>query len=162
HSVYQTDQPAPRHGPKDGQALLEDGRRLPRHPEAPQLWLQRAGGQAFEWAELPLLSALAEPRPQLRLPAPGRSRATPPRHDHAHLPDRDPGQRLRGRPPLPPRSPPARQHPDGRADLLMATRAPSVDQIAIISAFTLSCVAILIYLWATFGGSIPLKPNSYE
>jgi phospholipid/cholesterol/gamma-HCH transport system substrate-binding protein len=44
----------------------------------------------------------------------------------------------------------------------MATKAPSIGQIAVITAFTLSCVAILIYLWVTFGGSIPLKPTGYE
>jgi phospholipid/cholesterol/gamma-HCH transport system substrate-binding protein len=44
----------------------------------------------------------------------------------------------------------------------MATRAPSVGQIAIIAAFSLSCVGILIYLWVTFGGSIPLAPTGYE
>jgi phospholipid/cholesterol/gamma-HCH transport system substrate-binding protein len=44
----------------------------------------------------------------------------------------------------------------------MATKAPSTGQLAVIAGFTLSCVAILIYLWATFGGAIPLKPNSYE
>jgi phospholipid/cholesterol/gamma-HCH transport system substrate-binding protein len=44
----------------------------------------------------------------------------------------------------------------------MATKAPSVGQLAVIVAFALSCVGILIYLWVTFGGAIPLKPNSYE
>jgi virulence factor Mce-like protein len=29
-------------------------------------------------------------------------------------------------------------------------------------AFALSCVGILLYLWLTFGGSVPLKPQSYR
>jgi phospholipid/cholesterol/gamma-HCH transport system substrate-binding protein len=44
----------------------------------------------------------------------------------------------------------------------MAKKAPSVGQIGIIAAFTLSCLGILIYLWVTFGGSIPLAPTGYE
>jgi phospholipid/cholesterol/gamma-HCH transport system substrate-binding protein len=44
----------------------------------------------------------------------------------------------------------------------MAKKAPSMGQLAIIAAFTLSCVGILIYLWVTFGGSVPLRPTSYE
>jgi len=44
----------------------------------------------------------------------------------------------------------------------MAKKAPTLGQIAVITAFTLSCVGILIYLWVSFGGSVPLRPNSYE
>ena len=29
-------------------------------------------------------------------------------------------------------------------------------------AFTLSCVAILLYLWLVFGGSVPLRPEGYR
>jgi virulence factor Mce-like protein len=44
----------------------------------------------------------------------------------------------------------------------MAKRAPSVGQIAVISAFALSCIAILIFLWVSFGGPVPLRPTGYE
>jgi phospholipid/cholesterol/gamma-HCH transport system substrate-binding protein len=44
----------------------------------------------------------------------------------------------------------------------MAKKAPSVGQIAVIAGFTLSCIGILIFLWVTFGGSVPLRPSGYE
>ncbi len=44
----------------------------------------------------------------------------------------------------------------------MAKKAPSVGQIAVIAGFTLSCIGILIFLWVTFGGSVPLRPTGYE
>ena len=28
--------------------------------------------------------------------------------------------------------------------------------------FALSCVGILLYLWLTFGGPVPLRPESYR
>src|SRR5262249_62052230 len=73
-----------------------------------------------------------------------------------------PRQRLRERTAVPARPPAAHQHPDEPGDLLMAKKAPTLGQIAVITAFTLSCVGILIYLWVSFGGSVPLRPNSYE
>ena len=110
---------------------------LPRHPEAAQLRLQRAGGEARRGGQsylfyLPWLNHNLNSGYLLQ----DARRAAAARHDHAHLPDGDPGQRLRRRPPLPAHAPAAHQHPDRRADLLMATRAPSVGQIAIIAAFT--------------------------
>ncbi len=44
----------------------------------------------------------------------------------------------------------------------MAKRAPSAGQIAVITGFALSCIGILIYLWVSFGGSVPLRPTGYE
>jgi phospholipid/cholesterol/gamma-HCH transport system substrate-binding protein len=44
----------------------------------------------------------------------------------------------------------------------METRAPTFGQIAIATAFALSCFALLIFLWTTFGGPIPLAPKGYE
>jgi phospholipid/cholesterol/gamma-HCH transport system substrate-binding protein len=44
----------------------------------------------------------------------------------------------------------------------MATRGPSIGQIAVISGFALSCIGILIFLWVSFGGSVPLRPTGYE
>ena len=35
-------------------------------------------------------------------------------------------------------------------------------QLLAITLFVLSCFAVLLYLWITFGGSSPLKPKGYE
>jgi virulence factor Mce-like protein len=35
-------------------------------------------------------------------------------------------------------------------------------QTLAITAFVLSCFAVLLYLWITFGGSAPLKPKGYQ
>jgi phospholipid/cholesterol/gamma-HCH transport system substrate-binding protein len=35
-------------------------------------------------------------------------------------------------------------------------------QIAIMAAFALSCFGLLLFLWVTFGGPIPLKPKGYR
>ena len=35
-------------------------------------------------------------------------------------------------------------------------------QLAAIAVFAASCVLILVYLWTSFGGPIPLKPKSYR
>src|SRR5436190_7155066 len=44
----------------------------------------------------------------------------------------------------------------------MATRAPSFGQIAVAVAFAFSCFGLLLFLWATFGGPVPLKPEGYR
>ena len=44
----------------------------------------------------------------------------------------------------------------------MQRQAPSIGRIFVMVAFALSCVAILLYLWITFGGSVPLKPKGYR
>jgi len=44
----------------------------------------------------------------------------------------------------------------------MQKQAPSIGRIFVMVAFALSCVAILLYLWITFGGSVPLKPKGYR
>src|SRR5436190_8977803 len=44
----------------------------------------------------------------------------------------------------------------------MATRAPSFGQIAVAVAFAFSCFGLLLFLWTTFGGPIPLKPEGYR
>jgi phospholipid/cholesterol/gamma-HCH transport system substrate-binding protein len=35
-------------------------------------------------------------------------------------------------------------------------------RIAAMTAFATSCFALLLYLWVSFGGTIPLKPNGYR
>ncbi|HEX6586636.1 MAG TPA: MlaD family protein [Solirubrobacterales bacterium] len=44
----------------------------------------------------------------------------------------------------------------------MATRAPTVGQVAIAVAFAFSCFGLLLFLWSTFGGPVPLKPEGYR
>jgi phospholipid/cholesterol/gamma-HCH transport system substrate-binding protein len=44
----------------------------------------------------------------------------------------------------------------------MRTQAPSIGRILVAVGFTLSCFALLLFLWVTFGGPIPLKPESYR
>jgi virulence factor Mce-like protein len=44
----------------------------------------------------------------------------------------------------------------------MATRAPTIGQVAVAVAFAFSCFALLLFLWSTFGGPIPFKPEGYR
>jgi virulence factor Mce-like protein len=44
----------------------------------------------------------------------------------------------------------------------MVKEAPSLGKMIGMIAFTLSCVAILLYLWLVFGGSVPLRPEGYR
>src|SRR4051794_36084006 len=44
----------------------------------------------------------------------------------------------------------------------METRAPTFGQIAVTVAFALSCFALLLFLWTTFGGPVPLHPKGYR
>ena len=44
----------------------------------------------------------------------------------------------------------------------MQKLAPSPGRIAVIALFTLSCFGLLLFLWLSFGGSVPLKPRGYR
>ena len=44
----------------------------------------------------------------------------------------------------------------------MIKQAPSAGRMFAMIAFTASCVGILLFLWLAFGGSVPLKPESYR
>jgi virulence factor Mce-like protein len=44
----------------------------------------------------------------------------------------------------------------------MSKRAPSTTQLLVIAGFALSCFAILLFLWITFGGPTPFKAKPYE
>ena len=44
----------------------------------------------------------------------------------------------------------------------METRPPTVTRILIAVGFAISCFALALFLWLTFGGAIPLKPESYR
>lgn len=44
----------------------------------------------------------------------------------------------------------------------MSTMAPSKLKIAVMIAFASSCVALLLFLWLSFGGSVPFVPQGYR
>jgi ABC-type transporter Mla subunit MlaD len=44
----------------------------------------------------------------------------------------------------------------------METKPPTATRIAIAVAFTLSCFGLALFLWITFGGPVPLKPEGYR
>ncbi|HSK50186.1 MAG TPA: MlaD family protein [Solirubrobacterales bacterium] len=44
----------------------------------------------------------------------------------------------------------------------MSKQAPSPTQLLVIVGFALSCFAILLFLWVTFGGPTPFRAKSYE
>lgn len=44
----------------------------------------------------------------------------------------------------------------------MQKRAPTLANILVIGLFALSCFGLLLFLWGSFGGSIPLKPKGYR
>lgn len=44
----------------------------------------------------------------------------------------------------------------------MVKQAPSLGRIAAMVVFTLTCFGLLLFLWLSFGGAVPLKPKRYE
>jgi phospholipid/cholesterol/gamma-HCH transport system substrate-binding protein len=44
----------------------------------------------------------------------------------------------------------------------MIKQAPGIGRIVTMAAFALSCIGILLFLWLSFGGSVPLKPKGYR
>jgi virulence factor Mce-like protein len=44
----------------------------------------------------------------------------------------------------------------------MSKQAPSAGKIVTMLVFTLSCVGLLVFLWTSFGGSVPLAPQGYR
>jgi phospholipid/cholesterol/gamma-HCH transport system substrate-binding protein len=44
----------------------------------------------------------------------------------------------------------------------MIKQAPSVGRILTMVAFSLSCFGIVLFLWLSFGGSVPLRPKGYQ
>ena len=41
----------------------------------------------------------------------------------------------------------------------MQKQAPSLGRILTMAVFALSCIGLLLFLWLSFGGAIPLKPK---
>src|SRR5438270_10897392 len=44
----------------------------------------------------------------------------------------------------------------------MQTSSPRVSRIVTMVLFTLSCVGLLLFLWLSFGGSIPFNAQGYR
>lgn len=44
----------------------------------------------------------------------------------------------------------------------MQKRAPTLANILVIVLFALSCFGLLLFLWESFGGAVPLKPRGYR
>ena len=44
----------------------------------------------------------------------------------------------------------------------MIKQAPSRGRLALMAAFALSCFALLLFLWTSFGGPVPLKAKGYR
>ena len=44
----------------------------------------------------------------------------------------------------------------------MIKEAPSFGRMMAMVVFTMSCFGILLFMWLTFGGSIPLRPEAYR
>jgi phospholipid/cholesterol/gamma-HCH transport system substrate-binding protein len=44
----------------------------------------------------------------------------------------------------------------------METGTPSIAKVATMVLFALSCVGLLLFLWLSFGGTIPLNPQGYR
>ena len=44
----------------------------------------------------------------------------------------------------------------------MNKQAPSAGRILTMLAFALSCIGLLVFLWTSFGGTVPLAPQGYR
>ena len=44
----------------------------------------------------------------------------------------------------------------------MQKAAPSLSRILVMVVFALSCFGLLLFLWLSFGGPVPLKPKGYR
>src|ERR671925_1360210 len=44
----------------------------------------------------------------------------------------------------------------------MQKSAPSLPRILTMVVFALSCFGLLLFMWLSFGGAIPLKPKGYR
>lgn len=44
----------------------------------------------------------------------------------------------------------------------MQKRAPTLGNILVIVLFVLSCFGLMLFLWESFGGPVPLKPKGYQ
>src|SRR5947209_2322426 len=44
----------------------------------------------------------------------------------------------------------------------MQKQAPTLGRLLVMVVFALSCFGLLLFLWLSFGGAIPLKPKGYR
>src|SRR4051794_26159008 len=44
----------------------------------------------------------------------------------------------------------------------MQKQAPTFGRLLVMALFALSCFGLLLFLWLSFGGSVPLKPKGYR
>ena len=44
----------------------------------------------------------------------------------------------------------------------MQKQAPTLGRLFVMVAFALSCFGLLLFLWLSFGGTVPLKPKGYR
>src|SRR3954470_7284282 len=44
----------------------------------------------------------------------------------------------------------------------MQKQAPTFGRIVVMALFALSCFGLLVFLWLSFGGTVPLKPQGYR
>ena len=44
----------------------------------------------------------------------------------------------------------------------MQKQTPTFGKILVMVLFALSCFGLLLFLWLSFGGSVPLKPKGYR
>ena len=44
----------------------------------------------------------------------------------------------------------------------MPKETPTIGKMAAMVVFSLTCFGLLLFLWLSFGGPIPLKPKAYE
>ena len=147
--------------------LLQDPQRARQHARLQPARRERRG--------LPLLGLVAQPPRAHAVREPGRPRPAPARARADLLPEpgaarqRHPAEPAARRAHAAPRhaaalrrSARARPCPDDPGGRLMQKSAPSFGRIAAMVVFTLSCFALVLFLWLAFGGPIPLKPKGYR
>ncbi|MCW3049898.1 MAG: virulence factor Mce family protein, partial [Solirubrobacterales bacterium] len=44
----------------------------------------------------------------------------------------------------------------------MQKQAPTLGRLLVMVIFALSCFGLLLFLWLSFGGPVPLKPQGYR
>src|SRR6185436_17410838 len=44
----------------------------------------------------------------------------------------------------------------------MQKQAPTFGRLLVMTLFALSCFGLLLFLWLSFGGTVPLKPEGYR
>ena len=70
------------------------------------------------------------------------------------------GSRVFGQAPSPRGGSRSRRSRGRRAE--MQKRAPTLGNLLVIILFALSCFGLLLFLWESFGGPLPLKPKGYR